>query len=233
LRVFRDDDEVDGTILSEELQSALAVSATLIVVCSPDARRSRYVASEVETFRQLHPTGNIVPILLRGLRNRALPQRGAEAEAAIPDAVLNALANDPLPSDFTAPKPFSRANRRHWYHLLASIYQLPRELIEDRERKRRRVRLGLAAAIASVLLVASVGFVWTQRLQFSRSLNSGLDRVEGGVAPSLGILLSAFALGHTDDAETAQRARWLLQRDVNAYPLEFAASLGPDFVTLA
>lgn len=233
LRVFRDDDEVDGTILSEELQNALAVSATLVVVCSPDARRSTYVTSEIETFRRLHPTGNIVPILLRGLRNNAARQRGAEAEAAIPDAVLDALANDPLPSDFTVPKPFSRPNRRHWYHLLASIYQLPRELIEGREKRRRRVRIGLVAAIASVLIVGAVGFVWTQRLQFSRSLNSGLDRVEGGVAPRLGILLSAFALENADDALTAQRARWLLQRDVNAYPLEFATKLGNDFVTVA
>jgi hypothetical protein len=54
--IFRDREEMAASSdLSETVRSALAESAALIVLCSPAAAASRWVAEEIETFRALHP----------------------------------------------------------------------------------------------------------------------------------------------------------------------------------
>ena len=99
MEVFRDDDEIAGQILSKELEEALAASSTLVVACSPDARASRYVSEEITTFKKLHPNGNIVPVLVRGLPNNVARQRGMDAQAAFPDILETVLAPDTFGAD--------------------------------------------------------------------------------------------------------------------------------------
>src|SRR4051812_11276542 len=54
--IFRDREELPAAgDLSEKVQAALEASASLIVICSPHAASSLWVAKEVETFRTLHP----------------------------------------------------------------------------------------------------------------------------------------------------------------------------------
>lgn len=48
--IFRDIDELSGGELKPQISQALAESANLIVVCSPNSARSRYVNGEIEEF---------------------------------------------------------------------------------------------------------------------------------------------------------------------------------------
>src|SRR5690606_39522281 len=60
--------------LSEQVQAALAGSASLIVVCSPAARQSPWVSREVELFRSLHPDRPVLAALIAGSPADAFPE---------------------------------------------------------------------------------------------------------------------------------------------------------------
>ena len=63
--IFRDRDELPAaTDLSETVREALAQSGSLIVLCSPDAAASLWVAEEIEVFRRLHPDRPVLAAIL-------------------------------------------------------------------------------------------------------------------------------------------------------------------------
>src|SRR3712207_6686834 len=66
-RVFLDRDETRASAdLRRELQNALRDSRTLIVICSPRARRSRWVHEELEIFIKLRGRERVLPLLIEG-----------------------------------------------------------------------------------------------------------------------------------------------------------------------
>ena len=59
--VFRDRRELPASQdLGEEIREALAASRFLVVLCSPDAARSRWTNAEIESFKRLRPDGCIL-----------------------------------------------------------------------------------------------------------------------------------------------------------------------------
>ena len=74
--IFRDREELPAaTDLSETVREALARSGALIILCSPDAAASLWVAEEIETFRRLHPDRPILAAILER-RSARLLSRG-------------------------------------------------------------------------------------------------------------------------------------------------------------
>src|SRR5262245_52541082 len=151
LDVFRDEEDFSGTEYHQSLDKHLKQSRKLIVVCTPNARRSAYVNDEIRRFAEYNSTENIIPVLLSGVpNNEATPER--EAEMAFPDA-LCAVMPIPLAASylgFTTDKktkvsagPFEGA----WYTVLANLFDKSRSEIEQREKKResarRRIRNGI------------------------------------------------------------------------------------------
>ena len=64
-KVFRDREDFPAAAdLSASVRQALADSAALIVLCSPNAKASRWVAREIVLFRELHPERPILVALL-------------------------------------------------------------------------------------------------------------------------------------------------------------------------
>jgi tetratricopeptide (TPR) repeat protein len=85
--IFRDREELSaGESLSEQVQAALAASDCLLVLCSPNAKASKWVAKEIETFRALHPEKPVLAALIAGEPDEAYPEpltaHGAEPVAA-------------------------------------------------------------------------------------------------------------------------------------------------------
>ncbi|MDB5482461.1 MAG: toll/interleukin receptor protein [Caulobacteraceae bacterium] len=65
--IFRDRTEMEaGSDLSVRLKKALADSAFLIVLCSPDAARSYWVEQEIRLFRDLHGDERILSVIVAG-----------------------------------------------------------------------------------------------------------------------------------------------------------------------
>jgi tetratricopeptide (TPR) repeat protein len=85
--IFRDRDELPAAgDLSERVRAALAVSRSLIVVCSPNSAASPWVAKEIATFRELHPGRPIFTAIIKGEPDQcfspALVEGGVEPLAA-------------------------------------------------------------------------------------------------------------------------------------------------------
>ena len=74
LNVFRDVQDLVGNDLTNEIKRAIQNSECLIVICSPNARRSQWVGKEIEEFSKFHGTDKngkykIFPVLLWGRPN--------------------------------------------------------------------------------------------------------------------------------------------------------------------
>lgn len=64
--VFRDIDELSAGNLPQQIEEALNNSKNLIVVCSPNAAKSKWVNKEVESFIKQNKTERIFPFIVDG-----------------------------------------------------------------------------------------------------------------------------------------------------------------------
>ena len=138
-RVFIDRAELAaGSDLSVEVRSALARSAALVVVASPAARASRWVAREIEEFRQLHPDAPVLVALAEGTPEQAFPT----LLLGTPGAPI-----EPLAADF---RRIGDGRTLALQKLVAGLAGVPldRLIQRDSQRRLRRVTAITAASLA-------------------------------------------------------------------------------------
>ena len=82
--VFRDKSDLAGGVLADEIQSALESSKYLIVICSPRAAQSPWVAKEVQSFIDMGRTDKIIPFIIGGTAHAQNPE-----DECFPSALLN------------------------------------------------------------------------------------------------------------------------------------------------
>lgn len=171
LNVFRDVSDMTGNRLQSGLEEKLAQSRTLVVLCSPAARSSKFVAIELTRFAQLRGSARIVPAMVGGEPN---DDPGVDAaEMAFPDALGELLGNDPLAVDMR--RAWSVKGRRAkvargspWVQLVAGIVGATTDDLTARIARAERRRLQTAVALLAVVLVVvgSLGlFAWQKRGQ--------------------------------------------------------------------
>ncbi|MCR5879192.1 toll/interleukin-1 receptor domain-containing protein [Phenylobacterium sp. J367] len=137
--IFRDREELSAAHdLTAEVRQALAQSGALIVVCSPNAAGSPWVAREVELFRELHPDRPILAALIDGEPSQAFcpPLRAGGAE--------------PLAADF---RPGQDGARLALLKLVAGVAGVGLdELVQrDAQRRLRGVMAVTGGALAATL----------------------------------------------------------------------------------
>jgi hypothetical protein len=91
-RVFRDRSDFTGSAYESALDGHLRNSKTLIVLCSPHARKSTFVGDEIRRFASHHGTERIFPILVSGL-----PDNEADEKKAFPPALLEVMQGSGIP----------------------------------------------------------------------------------------------------------------------------------------
>lgn len=64
--VFRDKDDLNSGILSDELRKNLESAKYLIVLCSPNSAKSEWVSDEVKAFIEMGRLNNIIPFIIDG-----------------------------------------------------------------------------------------------------------------------------------------------------------------------
>ena len=160
--IFRDREELSAAHdLSAEVRAALAASASLIVVCSPAAAASQWVAREVELFRELHPDRPILAALAAGDPADALPdalRRRGPAGAML----------EPLAADF---RPDGDGARLGVLKLVAGVLGVGLdELVQrDAQRQLQRVTAVTAASLAAMLAMGAMTiFALTARTEAER-----------------------------------------------------------------
>lgn len=141
-KFFRDrEDLAAAESLSAAIREALAVADALIVICSPDARKSQWVAQEIELFRALHPERPVLAAVARGEPGEVFP------------AALTVDGLEPLAADL-------RKQGDGWslgfLKIVAGIAGVPLDMLvqRDAQRRLRRVMWITGGALAAMLLMA-------------------------------------------------------------------------------
>jgi WD40 repeat protein len=206
LRVFRDEGDLTGSEYYQAIEHTLAHSRKLIVICSPAARASEYVAGEIERFVAIHPREDIIPVIIAGRPNNEVAA-GAEGEMAFPDALCAALemplATSYLGFDGSRDKVNAGAFANAWYTLLANLYDKSRSEVEQRDLRRQRQRRRAVAALA-LILMGILG---------AAALYSNEQRI---VAVRQRQLADSAAQAANDSAQVATTQRGIAQRAARA-----------------
>ena len=150
--IFRDREELPAaTDLSETVRAALARSGALIVLCSPYAAGSLWVAEEIETFRRLHPDRPILAAVLDGDPPDCFPDK------------LRAFGRDgtwhePLATDLRRGRDGPHLGL---LKLVAGITGVGLDALvqRDAQRKVRRVTAVTITALAAMLIMAALALV--------------------------------------------------------------------------
>lgn len=143
-RLFKDEDELKAENLPDAIAEALRESRYLIVVCSPEARTSPWIAREVDEFISLGRQDRILPVLARGAFEDVLPPALAP---------LQSLAVD-LRAE--SPRDRRRLLATSKLRLLAAIIGCEFDDLRQRDAHRTANRLRWTAAVAVAVAVLSV-----------------------------------------------------------------------------
>jgi MTH538 TIR-like domain (DUF1863) len=149
-RIFRDrEDLAAAPSLSDAIRAAIAQAEALVVICSPDARSSRWVGEEIALFRQLHPDGPVLAALVRGGPDEAFP------------APLTEGGTEPLAADLRAE---GDGEALGFLKIVAGIAGVPLDALvqRDAQRRLRRVTAITVGALAAMLVM---GVMTTLALQ--------------------------------------------------------------------
>ncbi len=175
LKVFREVSDLTGNRLGQALEDNLEQSRTLVVLCSPAARRSESVSIEVNRFAELREAERIFPVLVAGGPNN--DPSVDTAEWAFPDVLSELLGGDPFATDFR--QMLQSKSRRGkldagspWVQLVANIVGVTAEDVADRiaksERHLRLLLIGVLVVFLALVVALTVVIVlgvtaWNQR----------------------------------------------------------------------
>jgi tetratricopeptide (TPR) repeat protein len=211
--IFRDREEFPAAQdLSAEVRAALKESRSLIVVCSPAAAASPWVAREVELFRELHPGRPVFAAIREGDPKDSLPP---VLRLIGPDG----RALEPLAADF-------RRGHDGWelglLKLIAGMLGVGLdELVQrDGQRRTRRVTAITAAALMLVL-------VMTVLTVFAISARNEAERQRGEAEGLVEFMLTDLrttlkGVGRLDamTAVNERALRYYADQDLSRLPVE-------------
>jgi tetratricopeptide (TPR) repeat protein len=160
--VFRDRDELASAVdLGAVINEALARSACQIIICSPQAAKSRWVNEEILAFKRLGREDRILCLIVGGEPNASdLP--GREQEECFPPALrfrlgadgnLSEVRTEPVAADA---RPGKDPRQSAKLKLIAGLLGIDYDALRRREQQRRARRLfALASGATAGMLLTS------------------------------------------------------------------------------
>ena len=191
--IFRDEHELAAADdLGEEIRSALASSQFLVVLCSPNAAKSRWTNAEVEAFKRIRPEGCALAVIVSG-EPFASEIPGREGEECLPVALRQRYDRrgrptgkraEPLAADLRG-NPEER--RIGFLKLVAGMLGVGLDELVQRETTRRHRRLAwlTAASLAGMAVTSTLALTAIQARDAARDQRR---EAEGLVAFMLGDL---------------------------------------------
>lgn len=161
--IFRDrDDLAAAQDLSDAVKRALHGSDVLVVICSPNARASRWVGREITLFRELHPDGQILAAIIDG-----------EPHEAIPDELL--AMGEPAAADL---RKGSDGQRLGFLKIVAGIAGVPLDALAQRDAQ-RKLRRVMAVTLVSLVAVIAMGIMTYLAIQSRNEATRQRAEAEG------------------------------------------------------
>lgn len=164
-QVFRDREDLSAAeSLSDAVTAALDQSEVLVVVCSPDAKASRWVNQEIAYFRANRPGKPILAAVVRG-----------EPSEALPDALTQGGA-EPLAADL---RKQGDGWKQGFLKVVSGIAGVPLDALiqRDSQRQTRRVMAVTGVSVLAALVMAIMTTVAIQarnEAQFQQAEAEGL-----------------------------------------------------------
>ena len=160
--IYRDrTDQQSGGSLSAQLETALAASENLIVLCTPSSAKSKWVNSEVEAFIRLGKSSRIFPVIGDGVASTTDLETTCYPPALRGMGILAADLREDRKDDKALVGDGREGGR---LKLIAGLLGVPLNSLVRRERGRqRRLVAGLGAAVALFAVVAGVALVQSAR----------------------------------------------------------------------
>jgi len=191
--IFRDQQDLSaGADLGEEIKAALAASQFLIVLCSPEAAKSRWTNAEIESFKRTRPEGCVLAAVVGG-EPFASDLPGREGEECFPPALRfkydrrghqTAKRAEPLAADF---RESGEGKRIALLKLVAGMLGVGLDELVQREttRKQRRMAWLATGSLAGMAVTSALAFTAIQARDSARDQRR---EAEGLVAFMLGDL---------------------------------------------
>lgn len=209
--IFRDRDELPSSPeLGGVIRDALAASRWLIVICSPNSARSRWVDEEVRHFKSLNRGNRVLALIVDGE-----PHSEPAIECFCPALKVQVAAGKTLTDDPAEPiAADARAGKDHrrgaLLKLLAGMLGVGYDELVQRDRHQRRIQLAQRLALASLVLAALIG-VWrwgeqrradeARRVYIERLVEAGRDELSRNQHSRAAVLLGrAYAEGEQGPA---------------------------------
>jgi WD40 repeat protein len=180
IRAFLDTSDIRGADYDRAIDRELAGARNLVVLCSPAARQSGFVNDEIRRFlalkRDSDARASVVPLLVDGIPNNEAEAPGGEQKKAFPEALYEA-ARMPLAQDFRGfdvrrNKLNAGAYRDAWFATLATLLNVERHALEERDRRRavrrRNVAIGVVLSVVTALSLTTAYAIWQQRIAESQ-----------------------------------------------------------------
>ena len=167
--------------LSEELQERLKASQNLIVICSPNSAKSKWVGREIEFFHNLGLTKNIHFFIVDGIPHSGDP----ETECFNP--VIDKLG---MPEILGA-NIHEKNSKLPWLNRERAYVQLVSKLLgvefdaiwKRHKRQLRRKIIGLT--VAAIAVIAALIVVWRMNQPFNATVNLNESTVHNEALPPL------------------------------------------------
>ncbi len=172
--IFRDREELaSSTELGDVLTEALKQSACLIVICSPNAAKSRWTNEEILTYKRLGRQDRIFCLIIDGEPNASQFEETAEFECFPeglmyqmgPDGNLTDTRSEPIAADAREGKD-NKQNAK--LKLIAGMIGVGFDDLKQRElhrRHQRMVAVTVAAAIGMAITTGLAATAWFARIE--------------------------------------------------------------------
>ena len=227
--VFRDQDELPiSSSLSSNIQAALDRSEYLIVICTPETRKSAWVLREITYFLETHDRDHVLAVLADGTPETAFPEPLTTVFSEEGDPLQRV---EPLAANIVASSAAGRSRlfATESLRILAALIGCSYDSLYKREQRYKMRRIGAAAALVGVIAAGFIGMLLNRnreiRANYEQALRNqslylaseALNTLEDG--DRLGaISLAMEALpSETTDRPLVSRAEYALGCAVGAY----------------
>lgn len=211
--VFQDRMELGAsTDLGASVLAALEQSAFLIVICTPNGRRSKWVNEEIRTFTRLGRRDRIQCLIAGGEPNASHTPGGDAELEALPPALFENGESEPLGADIRKGKDGRESGK---LKLLAALLGVAYDELRQREATRRQRRLAIAAGGSAAGFLMMSGLAATALIQRNEAVRQRDIAREKTITAerTVDFVKSIFAVSDPSEARGASiTAREVLDR---------------------
>ncbi len=219
--IFRDRYDLEaGHSLAEQVSAALQASEALIVVCSPDSARSRYVNEEIRQFKALGRADRIYAIIVGG--EPGDPERecfpAVLRSKVLPDGTVTDMVEEPIAADMRLQGDGPDLARMK---LIAGLLGVDLDILRRREaeehKRQKRFWIGLTTAMTVLAFAAIVGGLLSYKLKQDVAVEKTRNdtMLDATLKRTSGLLQAVITTGHEhgvplqDNLAVLERARGL------------------------